>query len=79
MKRYVRSSLRHFTRADLKARLEEARLAVTKQVWEGAVQRSQAFEDSYWLTDNVRDCIDPIVVNVASDDEDDLFLDSDGE
>ena len=59
--------------------MKEARLGVTKQVWEGAVQRSQAFENEYWLIDNVRDRIDPIVVNVASDDEDDLFLDSDEE
>ena len=79
MKRHVRSSLRHFTRADLKARLEEARLAVTKEVWEGAVRRAQAFEDEYWLTDNVQNSIDPVIVNIASDDEDELFLESDGE
>ena len=79
MKRHVRSSLRHFTRADLKARLEEARLAVTKDLWEGAVRRAQAFEDEYWLTDNVQNSIDPVIVNIASDDEDELFLESDGE
>ena len=79
MKRYVSSPLWHFTRADLQARLKEARLGVTKQVWEGAVQRSQAFVNEYWLTDNVRDCVDPFVINVGSDDEDDLFLDSDEE
>ena len=76
MKRHVRSSLHHFTRADLHARLEEAKLGVTEKVWAGAVRRSRSFEDEYWLTDNIHDCVDPIVINLASDDEDDLFLDS---
>ena len=56
-----------------------SRSYVTKEVWEGAVRRSQAFEDEYWLTDNIHDCIDPIIINIASDDEDDLFLDSEGD
>ncbi|KAG0699134.1 hypothetical protein GWK47_025900 [Chionoecetes opilio] len=33
MKRHVRSSLHRFTRADLQARLEEARLCATEDVW----------------------------------------------
>ena len=37
MKRQVCSSLHRFTRADLQARLEEARLCVTPELWAGAV------------------------------------------
>ena len=62
-----------------KARLEEARLCATQEVWAGAVRRSQQFEDEYWLTDNIHESVDPIIINIASDDEeeDDLYLDSD--
>ena len=79
MKHHVRSSLRKFTRADLRARLEEARLRVTREVWEGSVRRSQAFEAQYWATDNVHDPVNTIIINIDSDDEDDIFLDSDDE
>ncbi|XP_066958919.1 uncharacterized protein [Macrobrachium rosenbergii] len=79
MKRYVRSSLQRFTRADLQARLEEARLSVTGDVWAGAVRRSRAFEDSYRSTDNMHDGIDPVIISLDSDtdDEVDLLLESD--
>ncbi|XP_050721155.1 uncharacterized protein LOC127001021 [Eriocheir sinensis] len=79
MKRHVRSSLHRFTRADLQARLEEARLSVTPEVWAGAVRRSQSFEEEYWSTDNIHQSVDPVIINLDSDDEDDLFLESDGE
>ncbi|XP_066970162.1 uncharacterized protein [Macrobrachium rosenbergii] len=79
MKRYVRSSLQRFTRADLQARLEEARLSVTGDVWAGAVRRARAFEDSYRSTDNMHDIIDPVIISFDSDtdDEVDLLLESD--
>ncbi|KAK3873076.1 hypothetical protein Pcinc_021888 [Petrolisthes cinctipes] len=63
MKRIVRCSLQRFTR--------------TKEVWEGAVRRARAFEDEYWSSDNVHNRVDPVIINFNSDDEDELFLDSD--
>ena len=80
MKRQVRSSLRRFTRSDLQARLEETRLSATPEVWAGAVRQSRHFEEEYWELDNIRETyVDPVIINLASDDEDDddLFLDSD--
>lgn len=79
MKHHVRSSLRKFTRADLTARLEEARHAVTKEVWAGAVRRSQAIEDEYWSTDNIHPSVDPVIIDLHSDDEVELYLESDNE
>ncbi|XP_064087409.1 uncharacterized protein LOC135202086 [Macrobrachium nipponense] len=43
MKRHVCSSLHRFTRADLQARLQEAKLLVTHRVWASAVKQSQEF------------------------------------
>lgn len=80
MKRYVRSSLQRFTRTDLRARLEEARLCANHEVWAGAVRKSRHFEEEYWTADNIHESVKPVIINVASDDEDeeyDLFLDSD--
>lgn len=77
MKRHVLSSLQRFTRADLQARIEEAKLNTTREVWEGAVRRSREFEDEYWCTDNIHKHVDPVIINIESDSEDDLFLDSD--
>ena len=77
MKRYVRSTLQRFTRADLQVRLQEAKLCATKEVWAGAVRRARAFEDEYWSSDNIREGVDPVVINIDSDDEGDLFVDSD--
>lgn len=77
MKHHVRSSLQRFTRADLRARLEEARLRVTREVWEGAVRRSRAFEEQYWASDNIHDAVNPVIINIDSEDEEDIFLDSD--
>lgn len=77
MKRYVRSSLQRFTRATLKARLEEAKLRATKDIWAGAVRRAMAFEEEYWSSDNIHDTVEPVVISFDSDDEDELFLDSD--
>ena len=79
MKRQVCSSLHRFTRADLQARLEEARLCVKPEVWAGAVRRSQSFEEQYWSTDNIHQSVDPVIINLDSDDEVELFLESDGE
>lgn len=79
LKRHVRSTLHHFTRADLQSRLEEARLCATPEVWRGAVRRSQAFEDQYWATDNIHERVGPIIISLESDDENDLFLDSEEE
>ena len=48
----------------------------------GAVRRSRAFEDNYWTSDNVHESVDPVAINIESDDEDeggDLFIDSDSE
>ncbi|MPC59656.1 hypothetical protein E2C01_053680 [Portunus trituberculatus] len=58
MKQYVRSTLQLFTRADqvLQARLQEAKLNVTKEVWAGAVRRSRSFEEEYWSSDNIHEC-----------------------
>lgn len=79
MKRSVRSSLHRFTRGDLQARIEEARLSVTGDVWAGAVRRSRTFEDDYWKTDNIHESVEPVIVNLNSDShgEGDLFLSSD--
>lgn len=79
MKRYVRSTLQRFTRAGLQVRLEEAKLCATKEVWAGAVRRARAFEDEYWSSDNIHEGVDPVTITIDSDDEDELFLDSDDE
>lgn len=80
MKRHVRSTLQRFTRTDLQVRLEEARQLVHKDVWAGAVQHSRRFEEEYWKTDNIHEGVEPVIINIASDDEDDdVFLDSDCE
>lgn len=80
MKRYVRSKLQRFTRTDLLARLEEARQLVNKDMWAGAVQHSRKFETSYWKTDNIHEGVEPIIIHIGSDDEDDeVFLHSDCE
>ena len=77
MKRYVRSTLQRFTRASLRARLEEARMCATTETWEGAVRRAMKFEDDYWSSDNIHDTVEPVIATFDSDDEDDLFLHSD--
>lgn len=48
----VRSSLHHFTWADLQARVEEARLCATEEVWVASVNHS-SYEDGYWSIDNI--------------------------
>ena len=73
----MRSSLQRFTRADLQARIEEAKVSATREVWDGAIRRSRAFEEAYWSNDNIQRPVDPIIITINSDDEDDLFLDSD--
>ncbi|XP_066988215.1 uncharacterized protein [Macrobrachium rosenbergii] len=65
MKKYVRSSLHHFTRTDLIARLNEAKLCVTEDVWANAVRRSEYFEREYWSLDNIHDSVDPIIISLA--------------
>ncbi|XP_066953386.1 uncharacterized protein [Macrobrachium rosenbergii] len=74
MKRYVRSSLQRFTRADLQARLEEERFSVTGDVWAGSVRRSRSFEASYRSTDNMHDSIDPVIISLDSDTDDEVHL-----
>ncbi|KAK8404000.1 hypothetical protein O3P69_000215 [Scylla paramamosain] len=75
MKRHVRSTLQRFTRADLQARLQEAKLIATK-VWAGAVRRSRSFEEEYWSSDSIHEGMEPvtITINIDSDDEDELFV-----
>lgn len=77
MKKHVRSTLQRFTRADLQARLQEAKLIATKEVWEGAVKRSRFFEEEYWSSDNIHDSVEPVIISMDSDDEDELFVHSD--
>lgn len=72
MKRHVRSSLRRFTRADLQARLDEARSRATSEVWAAAVRRSRAFETEYWTTDNIPADAEPVIINVGDDDDDEV-------
>ena len=79
MKMKVRSSLHRFTRSELQARLEEARLSVTPQVWASAVRRAEHFEKEYWSSDNIKTSVDRVIINIGSDDEDDLYLDTDDE
>ena len=77
MKNYVRSSLHHFTRTDLNARLIEAKLCVTEDVWANAVRRSEDFEREYWSLDNIHESVGPVIISLASDnEEDDYILDS---
>ena len=52
-------------------------MGVTAEVWAGAVCRSQGFEEEYWSTDNIHHSTDPVIINFDSDDEEDLFLESD--
>lgn len=81
MKHHVRSSLHRFTRADLYSRLEEAKLCGTPEVWRAAVKRSREFEDGYWSSDNIKEPVGPVIINMNSDDEDveDLYLSEEGE
>ena len=47
-----------------------------------AVRRSWEFEDQYWMSDNIHDALQPVIINIDSDDEDgddDFFLESDCE
>ena len=74
LNRHVRSSLQRFTRADLQARLEEAKLLATGNVWAGAVRQARTFEDGYWTTDNVQESIiEPVIITDDDDDDDDDF------
>lgn len=72
IKQHIRSSLQQFARVDLQAMLEEARLCITEVVWAGAVLRSRAFEDEFHTL-----VMDPALINLDSDNEDDLLLHSD--
>ena len=78
MKKYVRSSLKRFTRTELNARLHEAKCYVTEEMWANAVWRSESFEREYWTSDNIHEIVDPIILSLDSEDEDedeDLILD----
>ncbi|XP_076052663.1 uncharacterized protein LOC143032092 [Oratosquilla oratoria] len=76
MKQHVRSTLQRFTRADLQARLQEAKLIATKEVWAGAVRRSRSFEEEHWSSDNIHESVEPVIITMDSDDEDELFTHS---
>ena len=56
------------------ARLEEAKLCVTEEVWVGAVRCSEAFEKEYLSTDNIHDSVDPIIISLASDDKEEALI-----
>ena len=81
MKRFVRFSLQRFTQADLQARLQEARLSATQEVWAGAFRQSHQFEEVYWRLDNIHDNVEPVIMfsSDVEDGDDDLLLDSDDE
>ena len=82
MKRYVRSTLSRFTRTDLQERLKEARSTATSEIWAGAVRQSRHFEEEYWRSDNIHETVEPVIIDLASDDEDgddELFLESEDE
>ncbi|XP_066969118.1 uncharacterized protein [Macrobrachium rosenbergii] len=82
MKRHVRSPLQRFTRADLQAKLQESRLCTNPEVWTGVILQSQRFEEEYWTLDNNHESLEPVIINIATDDEDEdeeLFLDNEGE
>jgi hypothetical protein len=60
--------------------MEEAKQLANKKVWSAAVRHSQNFEAGYWKADNIHKGVDPVVINIASDDDsDDVFLNSDCE
>lgn len=77
MKRYVRSSLQRFTRADLQARIQEAKVIANAEVWAGAIRRSRAFEEEYIVSDNIHESVHPVIITFDSDDDDDICLNSD--
>ena len=46
------------------------------------MRHAEHYEENYWKTDNIHEAVEPVIINVASDDEDeddDVFLDSDYE
>ena len=59
---------------DLQARLEEAKLCGSEEVWAGAVRRSQELEEDYWSTDSIHESVDLVIISLASDDEDEFLL-----
>lgn len=75
----MRSSLQRFTVADLKPRLQEARICAAEEVWGAAIKCTKKFESYYWSTDNIHESVEPVVVSLDTDDENDLFLESDEE
>ena len=60
---------------------QEAKLIATKEVWAGAVRRSRSFEEEYWSSDNIHEGVEPVIITIDSDDddEDELFIHSDME
>ena len=80
MKRHVRSNLRRFTRADLQARMDQAKCCATREVWAAAVRRARDFEANYWVSDNLPDAVYPVIIDVGDvgddeDQDDDEFFD----
>ena len=68
---------------DLQARLREAKFIANKEVWFSVVKHSEKFEREYLESDNIHEGVDPVIVNIASnvesEDEYDVFLNSDCE
>ena len=82
MKRYVRSTLSRFTCTDQPERLKEARSTATSEILAGAVRQSRHFEEEYWRSDNIHETVEPVIIDLASDDkdgDDELFLESEDE
>ena len=63
--------------------LSPSKQLANKDVWLAAVRHSQNYEKGYWRSDNIHEPVGPVIINVASDneseDDDDVFLDSDCE
>lgn len=79
MKLIVHCALQRFPRTELQARIEEAKGKATKEVLEGAMKLARAFGDEYWSSDNMHNRVDHLIININSDDQDELFLDSDAD
>ena len=47
---------------------------MTEGVWTGAIRHSEALEKDYWPADNIHDSVDPIIISLTSDDEEEDFV-----
>ena len=54
---------------------ERSQAICREEIWEGAVHRLRMFEDRrYCLADNINESIDPVIINLNSDEEEDLCV-----